>query len=154
MSGFAQDGSGASCVDCGIHIFDIEIGAGSGSEGFGGERGKTSHQTMGGENHQAWAVHIDERHHDQLVGSLFRFQRAQQGAAGNLTGSGDWLSGEAAFVAIVESGFVTVMTVGDDELFVAHFAADELDEAGIGNSPNTVEDVVFVGHFGGGWRAL
>src|ERR1700745_30294 len=109
---------------------------------------------MSGENYQAWAVHIDERHHDQFVGGLFRFQRAQQGATGNLTGSGDRLSGKAAFVAIVESGFVTVMTVGDDELFVADLSGEGFDEAGIGNSPNTVEDVVFVGHFGGGWCAL
>ena len=38
------------------------------------------------------------------------------------------------------------MTVGNNELFVAHLATDEAHDIGIRNSPNPVEHTVFVSY--------
>src|SRR3979490_2987027 len=56
----------------------------------------------------------------------------------------------AAFVAIVERGLVTVVAVGDDELFIAHLGADGIYYGGVGHLPGAVEDSVFIRYFDDG----
>ena len=68
------------------------------------------------------------------------------GSIGIRAGAG----GGAAFVAKIERGFVAVMAVGDDQLFVAHLFLNRRNHAGIGNLPDPVDDAVFVGHIDGG----
>ena len=62
--------------------------------------------------------------------------------------AGRWSS--AAFVAIVERRLITVVAVGDDELFVPHLGADGIDYPGVGNLPDAMEDSVFIRHFDDG----
>ena len=42
------------------------------------------------------------------------------------------------------------MAVGDDELLVTHLAADQVDQAGVGDSPDAVVNAVLVGDLSGG----
>src|SRR5579862_6431092 len=62
---------------------------------------------------------------------------------------------QTAFVAVVQSSFVTMMAVGDDEFLLFHHLLDGGGAAGIGDGPKPMHDVVFIAqqHFGGG-RAL
>src|SRR5258708_11901558 len=62
---------------------------------------------MRGQDQQAWTVHVDEGHHDEFMGGI-------------LTTIGG--SGGTAFVAVVECGLVAVVTVGDNQFFVAHLS--------------------------------
>ena len=57
-----------------------------------------------------------------------------------------------ALVHVGDGGFVAVVAVGDDELFVGHGGDDEVDEVRVGEAPDAVDDVVLVGDFevGGG----
>src|SRR5258708_32976835 len=90
---------------------------------------------MRGQDQQAWTVHVDEGHHDEFVGGI-------------LTTIGG--SGGTAFVAVVECGLVAVVTVGDNQFFVAHLSPHRIDQASAGDLPNAVHDAVFVGNFNRG----
>ena len=90
---------------------------------------------MCGQDEEGGAVHVDEGHHDELVGCEARLSAAEESAA----------SVFSAFVAIVECGFVTVVAIGDDEFFVAHGGADRIDQARIGDLPHAMNDSIFVG---------
>src|SRR5260370_17211457 len=59
-------------------------------------------------------------------------------------------SGGTAFVAVVECGLVAVVTVGDNQFFVAHLSPHRIDQASAGDLPNAVHDAVFVGNFNRG----
>ena len=63
--------------------------------------------------------------------------------------SGRLVEGEfelgGALVHVGDGGFVAVVAVGDDELLVGHGGEDEVDECGVGELPDAVEDVVLVG---------
>ena len=95
------------------------------------------HDAMRGQHQQSRIVHVDQRHHDELVGSL-RIRTCSGCGAG--------------FVAKVESGFVAVMAVGDNQLLVAHLFLNGGNHRGIGDLPDSMCDAVFVVYFnrGGG----
>ncbi len=50
-----------------------------------------------------------------------------------------------ALLGVGDGGFVAVVAVGDDELFVGHGGEEEIDEVGVGELPEAVDDVVLVG---------
>ncbi len=61
---------------------------------------------------------------------------------GWLRGSLSWA---AALLGVGDGGLVAVVAVGDDELLVGHGGDDEVDEMGVGELPDAVDDVVLVG---------
>ena len=89
---------------------------------------------MGGEDSEAFAVSINESHHRALVVGV---------GIGRIGGS-------SAFIAVVESGFVTMMAVGDDELLIGHGLLNGVDPIGFGDRPEAVDDAIFVSELGGG----
>ena len=50
-----------------------------------------------------------------------------------------------ALFGVGDGGFVAVVAVGDDELLVGHGGDDEVDEGGVGELPDAVDDAVLVG---------
>ena len=94
--------------------------------------GQAVNHPVRGQDAQSGAVHVDESHHDELVGKC--------------AGSGVSVGriGGAAFVAVGEGGFVAVVAVGDDEFLVVHGGADGIDQKRIGDLPDAVNDAVFI----------
>ena len=115
---------------------------------------------VGGEDGDAGGFHVDEGHHHggfgegrgQGVG--VRFVCAVGGRfivpAGRRKAEGG-----SPFVHVGDGGLVAVVAIGDDELLVLHGGGDEIDEVGVGEAPDAVEDFVLVGDFevGGGGRS-
>src|SRR5208283_670838 len=132
----AEDDAGAGGVDVGLNLIDVEESAGRLEKVFVGERGQAVNHAVGGQNQQAGAVHVDEGHHHEFVGSC-----AGATVKGFVRGIGG-----TAFVAVVERGFVAVMAVGDDQLFVEHRGLDRGNQFGIGDGPQLVHDSIVVGH--------
>ena len=99
--GLAQNGGGARSVDSGVDFFDVEKVLRVGVKLRGGKRGESEDEAVRGKNDEAGAIHINEGHHDGVVGS---------GQAG------PGFRGGTALVAIGEGSFVAVMAVGDDQL--------------------------------------
>src|SRR6266550_3008317 len=107
---------------------------------------------MGRQNGDAGGVHVDEGHHHGRLG---------EGGRGQVAGAElfvlvAWLvEGEfelgGAFLGVGYGGFVAVVAVGDDELFVGHGGEEEIDEAGVGELPEAVDYAVLVcnGEVGG-----
>ena len=50
-----------------------------------------------------------------------------------------------ALLGVGDGGLVAVVAVGDDELLVGHGGDDEVDEVGVGELPDLVDDAVLVG---------
>ena len=50
-----------------------------------------------------------------------------------------------ALLGVGDGGLVAVVAVGDDELLVGHGGDDEVDEGGVGELPDAVDDAVLVG---------
>ena len=75
------------------------------------------HYAMRGQDHQPWAVHVDERHHDKFIGCVFTF-------AGGSTGQAAICGRGSPLVAVVERGLIAMVAIRDDQLFVAHLAPD------------------------------
>ena len=96
---------------------------------------------MSRKNEQARAVHVDEGHHRQLVGSNPACAWGERFACLG-----------AAFIAIIQRGFVAMVAVGDDELLLPHLVPNQLYDPRIGNPPDPVENTVFVTHFHN-WRS-
>ena len=107
------------------------------ANGGPGEIVDVGDDTMSGQDGEAFAARVDEGHHGALVGS---------GGNGGSAGLG------AAFVTVVQSGFVAMMAVGDDQFLVLHGGVDGGDALRIGDGPEAMDDAVFVGEFGGGRR--
>ena len=84
------------------------------AKAFFRKRSQAVHHAMGRQNEQGRAVHVDERHHDELVGSspLRECLRCASKTA-------------AAFIAIGERGFVTVVAIGDDSFLSLIVSATE-----------------------------
>ena len=83
---------------------------------------------MGGQNHQAVGVHVDEGHHD----GGFRISRL-----GQLAGAGLGLGGRGGRVllGVVQRGLVAVVAVGDDQLFVGHGGGEQADGRRVADPP-------------------
>ena len=101
---------------------------------------------MRGKDQQPWAVHVDEGHHNHLIGrklSLLpvKHQVCRGALPRNAGGRSRSLS---PFVAVIQRGFVAMMSIGDQEFLVPHFPADELDQRGVGNFPDSVEDAILI----------
>ena len=90
------------------------------------------------QNCQPFAVGVDKCHHGPLVRRL-RIR----------------LSGvRAAFVAVVQRGFVAVMPVGDHQLVIFHGCLDGRHSLRFRNHPQPVHDAALIAHFGGRSRGL
>ena len=50
-----------------------------------------------------------------------------------------------ALLGVGDGGLVAVVAIGDDELLVGHGGDDEVDESGVGELPDLVDDAVLVG---------
>lgn len=120
---------------------------GTGEEGFGGEAFEAVDDAVGGQDGDAGGVHVDEGHHHGGFG---------EGRGGEVAGAELCLfahvglvEGElelgAALLGVGDGGLVAMVAVGDDQLLVGHGGDDEVDEVGVGELPDTVEDVVLVG---------
>ena len=48
-------------------------------------------------------------------------------------------------LGVGDGGLVAVVAVGDDELLVRHGGGDEVDQGGVGELPDAVDDAVLVG---------
>ena len=62
-----------------------------------------------------------------------------------------WGCGGGVLFGVIKRGFVAMVAVGDDELFVGHSAGEQADDSRIVDAPDAVQDAVFVGDFGVGW---
>src|SRR6266853_2827505 len=87
---------------------------------------------MTGEDDQVLTAGVDESHHGAFV--------VRVGIECCSTG--------AAFVAIVERGFVTMVAVGDNQPLIGHSALDALEVIWLRNHPQAMNHAVFVGEFG------
>ncbi len=134
LSGGTQDSQGSIRGYGWIDFLHAEIRSRAIAETVGRERFQPMHHAMSRQDNQARAIHINEGHHYEFVGS--EFGRSERGS---LAGS--------AFIAIVHGGLVAVMTVGDNQVFVAHLAADEFDEAGIRDFSQLMQNSIFVTDF-------
>src|SRR5580765_5981191 len=92
------------------------------------------YDAMGRKHEESEIGHVDQRHHDEFVGSL---------RIGGRT------SDRSALIAVVECGFIAVVAIGDDQLLVPHLVLDRGDYSGIGDLPDAVGDSVFVGDVNG-----
>ena len=107
---------------------------------------------VGGQDGDAGGFHVDEGHHhgcfgegrdgEVAGGELFVF------VAGLVEGE---LELGAALLGVGDGGLVAVVAVGDDELLVGHGGDDEVDETGVGELPDFVDDAVLVGDGEVGW---
>ena len=68
VAGLLKNRGGAGCVDAGVDFFDIEKFAGLGLKFSCRECGQAKDETMGGQNYQAGAIHVDKSHHHPVVG--------------------------------------------------------------------------------------
>src|ERR1700735_3865193 len=91
-----------------------------------------------GQDEGGGAVHVDEGHHDELVGSRILLIRGR--------GCGGRASAASTLVPIGKGGFVAMVSVGDDESFVAHGGVDRIDDFGIRNLPNAMQNLIFIGN--------
>ena len=110
---------------------------------------------VGGEDGDAGGVHVDKGHHHggfgvggagelRPVGMLFSSARF----GGRLVVFGAAVvEGEVelggALPGVGDGGLVAVVAVGDDELFVGHGGDDEVDEVGVGEAPEAVDDTLY-----------
>ncbi len=103
---------------------------------------------VGGEDGDAGRVHVDEGHHH---GGLGERRCGQVAGAELFVGIGGFAERQTelggALLGVGDGGLVAVVAVGDDELLVAHGGGDQVDEAGVGDLPDAVDDAVLVGDF-------
>ena len=59
-----------------------------------------------------------------------------------------------ALLGVGDGGLVAVVAVGDDELLVRHGGEEQIDDVGIGDLPDSVDDVVLVGDGEVGWSGV
>src|ERR1700733_4600629 len=83
---------------------------------------------MRGENYQPTALHWDESHHYEFV------RRVRICAAALFP----------ALISISERCFIAMMSVGNQELLIAHDFLDRLDECRILNAPDAMQCFIFV----------
>ena len=128
-------------------------GAGFGDEVGGGEVFDAGDDAMGGKDGDAGGVHVDEGHHHGGFGE----GRGREGGLGLRLSSlveglveGEFELGGALF-GVGDGGLVAVVAVGDDELLVGHGGEEEIDEVGVGELPEFVDDAVLVGDGEVGW---
>ena len=130
----------------GVEFLDIEVGAGLDDEVRRAEAFETVDDSVGGKDGDAGSVHIDEGHHHGGFGESGCGEMAGREI---LIGVVVLVEGEpelgAAFLGVGDGGFVAMVAVGDDELLVGHGGDDEVDEMGIGERPDAVDDAVLVG---------
>src|SRR6185312_8721802 len=81
-----------------------------------------------GENHQAAAFHGNERHHYKFV------RRVRIGAAAFC----------AAFVAIRQRGFISVMPVGNQQLLIPHLLLHGVNDCRVMNAPHSMQGLIFI----------
>ena len=81
-----------------------------------------------GKNHEAAALHGNERHHYKFVRCI-RIGTARRCAA---------------LVSIGQRCFVAVMPIRNQELFVLHLLLHRMDKCGLMNSPDPVQGFVLV----------
>src|SRR5437660_2051110 len=100
------------------------------------------------QNQQPCAVHVDEGHHDQLIGcKLRRFTIEHNLSRGALPRDARCPSpSRSPFIAIIQGRFVAMMSIGDEELFVPHLAADQLNQRRVRDFPDTVLDAILILH--------
>ena len=101
-----QKRSGAGSVKPGVDLFDFKEAAAGFLKLIRRKRVQRMHHAMSGQHQQSRIVHVDEGHHDKLVGGI---RDPQLPACCG-----------AAFIAKVERSFVAVMAIGNHQLFVAH----------------------------------
>ena len=118
---------GVHIADGGI-FFDLKIGLAAREHIVLAEVGQIAHHAVCREHHQARVLHVHEIDHLIILPVA-------------LLGNAVF----AAVVAIVEGGFVAVVTVGDIELAVGKVGAELFDDLFVGDDPQTVGDVVVVG---------
>ena len=90
---------------------------------------QSEYQPVRRENHEARIIHVNEGHHDRVVGS--RESRSRFGTG-------------ATFIAICQGCFVAMVAVGNDQFLPAHLLADRGNHGEIGNLPDAMEYAVFV----------
>src|SRR5579864_5398947 len=100
---------------------------------------------VGWKNDKARTVHVHEGHHDKFVGSVFLLESSDHHAPTAFAGRADRLGGNGpALITIVQSGFVAVVAVGNDQLLIAHLCPHQVDETGLGNPPDAVQHAILV----------
>ena len=101
---------------------------------------------MGGQDGDAGGVHVDEGHHH---GGFGEGRRGEMAGAELLVFVARLVEGQfelgGALLGVGDGGLVAVVAVGDDELLVGHGGDDEVDEGGVGELPDAVDDAVLVG---------
>ena len=108
-----------------------------------------------GEDGDTGGIHVDEGHHHGGFGEGRGGEHGAGVAVGDDGGGAVFVAGEClvegefelggALFGVSDGGLVAVVAVGDDELLVGHGGEEEIDDLGIGDLPETVDDVVFVG---------
>jgi len=86
---------------------------------------------------QALAAGVDERHHGKIVG------RGRVGSRGMKAAGG-----EAALVAVIQRGFITMMAVGDYEFVLFHGGFDGGGAIVIGDDSQAMHHAVFIAQRG------
>ena len=125
---------------------DVVVDAGAGDEVGGGEAFEGVDDTMGGKDGDTGCVHVDEGHHHGSLGERWDGEMTRGELLVFVTGLVERkaeLGG--TLLGVGDGGLVTVVAVGDDELFVGHGGDDEIDEMGVGELPEAVDYIVFIG---------
>ena len=100
------------------------------------------------QNHHAVAIHVHERHHDQIMtGEVPAVMLAARGTGISLgsVASRHCPSGESApLVAVRQRSLITVVAIGDDQLLIPHSRRQQAQSGGRADSPKLVNDTVLV----------
>src|ERR1700751_1541762 len=148
MSGLPQNRGCAGSIDSRIYFLNVEVSAGSPQKILWVEGRKSMNDPVRRKNDEAGAIHIYERHHDELVGGVFLLDGADHDTPCAFARCPNRLGGEgSAFVSIVQGSLIAVVAVGDDELLVAHLTPNQINEGGIRDPPHAVQDAKFIGEF-------
>ncbi len=130
-----QDSNHAIGINGWIDLFYAEVGSGTG-------RGESRARTIPdlpwttrcvGKDDECGAVHDNEGHHDELVRGASQRKRKVVRLRPGIP------------LAIIHArSIIAMVTVGDDQLLVAHLVADEFDEVGIGHPAEMMQNSIFV----------
>ena len=123
--------------------FDLKVRLGRLKERRGEKAVKPVYNPVSRQNHKPVRVHVDERHHHCGLRELGLRQLLRIRAAFAV-------SRALVFFGVLQRRFVAVMTVSDDELFVAHGCHQQAYCRGVVHPPEPVLNAVFVGDFGVG----
>ena len=85
---------------------------------------------MGGQYDQSAALHGDKGHHQELMRGL-RTSR---------------IGNSAALIAVGQRRLIAMVSIGNEELLIAHQLLNFLDDCGIVYAPETVPHLIFIQH--------